>query len=173
MGKMILPYGKEKIEVQIEDVHLAGVLRSGIHGYRPAKSAVELVRESIEHPIGAPRLRELAAGKRKITVIASDHTRPVPSRITIPLLLDEIRTGQPDAEITILIATGMHRPTTREELIAARLNPEAIRQFIGADSLHYLPEKALSEAARTAGLCTACFSGRYPTELYGHRWTEE
>ena len=61
MGKMILPYGKEKIEVQIEDVHLAGVLRSGIHGYRPAKSAVELVRESIENPVGSPRLRELAA----------------------------------------------------------------------------------------------------------------
>ena len=118
MGKMILPYGKEKIEVQIEDVHLAGVLRSGIHGYRPAKSAAELVRESIEHPIGAPRLRELAAGKRKITVIASDHTRPVPSRVIMPLMLEEIRSGNPEAEITILVATGLHRTTTREELAA-------------------------------------------------------
>ena len=34
----------------------------------------------------------------------------------MPLLLEEIRKGNPDAEITILIATGLHRATTREEM---------------------------------------------------------
>ena len=116
MEKILLPYGKEQVELEIEEGHLAGVLRSGIYGYKPPKSAVELVRESIEHPIGAPRLRELAAGKRKITVIASDHTRPVPSRVIMPLMLEEIRAGNPDAEITILVATGLHRTTTLDEL---------------------------------------------------------
>ena len=117
MEKIELPYGKETVTVEIEDGHLAGVLRSGIHGYRASKGAVELVRESIEHPIGSPRLRELAAGKRRITVIASDHTRPVPSRVIMPLMLEEIRAGNPSAEITILVATGLHRTTTREELV--------------------------------------------------------
>ena len=64
MEKILLPYGKEQVGLEIEEGHLAGELRSGIHGYKPTKSAVELVRESIEHPIGAPRLRELATGKR-------------------------------------------------------------------------------------------------------------
>ena len=116
MEKFDLPYGKGFASVEIEDGHLAGVLRSGIHEYKPPKSAVELVRESIENPIGSPRLRELAAGKRKITVIASDHTRPVPSKVIMPLMLEEIRSGNPDAEITILIATGLHRTTTLDEL---------------------------------------------------------
>ena len=80
MEKFDLPYGKSFVSIEIADGHLAGVLRSGIHEYKPAKSAVELVRESIENPIGSPRLRDLAAGKRKVTIIASDHTRPVPSR---------------------------------------------------------------------------------------------
>ncbi len=116
MAKFDLPYGKGFVPIEIADGHLAGVLRSGIHEYKPAKSAVELVRESIENPIGSPRLRDLAAGKRKITVIASDHTRPVPSRVIMPLMLEEIRSGNPDAEITILIATGLHRTTTIDEL---------------------------------------------------------
>lgn len=41
---------------------------------------------------------------------------PVPSRLIIPLMLEEIKRGNPDAEITILIATGCHRETTRNEL---------------------------------------------------------
>lgn len=51
-------------------------------------------------------------------IITSDHTRPVPSRITMPLLLEEVRRGNPEAEISLLIATGMHRPTTEVELRA-------------------------------------------------------
>ena len=90
MEKMFLPYGKGAVSVEIEDGHLAGVLRSGIHECKAPKDALELVRESMEHPIGSPRLRDLAVGKRKVTVIASDHTRPVPSKFIIPLMLDEI-----------------------------------------------------------------------------------
>ncbi len=56
-------------------------------------------------------------GKQNIVIIASDHTRPVPSKIIMPLMLEEIRKGNPDAKITILIATGFHRNTTEQELI--------------------------------------------------------
>ena len=125
MKTIRLPYGKETVSVEIDEGHLAGVLRSGIHSYRPPKSAVELVQESLEHPIGSPRLRELAAGKRKITVIASDHTRPVPSRVIMPQMLAEIRAGNPDADITILVATGLHRTTTLDEL-AAKFGDEIV-----------------------------------------------
>ena len=71
--------------------------------------------DALEHPVDSPRLRTLAEGKRKIVIVTSDHTRAVPSKITLPLLLKEIRSGNPDADITILIATGLHRPTTEEE----------------------------------------------------------
>ena len=112
-----LPYGKGTLKATIDEAHLAGVLRSGVHDYRPAKSGEALVRDALAHPIGSPRLRELAVGKRRIVVIASDHTRPVPSRVIMPAMLEEIREGNRDAEITILISTGLHRTTTRDELV--------------------------------------------------------
>ena len=77
-----------------------------------------IVQEALENPIGTPRLCELVKDKAKIVVITSDHTRPVPSGVTMPLLLKEIRRGNPNAEITLLVATGMHRPTTEAELRA-------------------------------------------------------
>ena len=86
-----------------------------MHGFHAEKSQEQLVLDALEHPVDSPRLRTLAEGKRNIVIVTSDHTRAVPSKITLPLLLKEIRSGNPDADITILIATGLHRPTTEEE----------------------------------------------------------
>ena len=76
-----------------------------------------LVKNALENPIGSPRLSDMCRGKKNILVITSDHTRPVPSKVSLPLLLDEIRQGSPEADIRILIATGMHRATTQEEIL--------------------------------------------------------
>ncbi|MDR3121263.1 MAG: nickel-dependent lactate racemase [Clostridiales bacterium] len=72
---------------------------------------------------GGPRLCELARGKRSAVVICSDHTRPVPSRRILPHMLRELRAGSPGIEITLLVATGLHRATSRDEL-AAKFGPE-------------------------------------------------
>jgi len=74
-----------------------------------------LIYQALANPIGTPRLRELARNKNKVVLVTSDHTRAVPSKITLPILLNEIRSGNPNADITILIATGLHRATTEEE----------------------------------------------------------
>lgn len=117
MAIVKFPYGKEMIPLEIADERLKGVLVSNLHDYKSEKSQTELVREALEHPIGTPKLSELAKGKEKVVIIASDHTRPVPSKAIIPPMLEEIRKGNPDAKITILISTGCHRGTTKEELI--------------------------------------------------------
>ena len=111
------PYGKTYLELDIPQQRLQGVLLSGLHSYRAPKGQFELVADALENPIGSPRLCQLAAGKQRVVLIASDHTRPVPSRVIVPQILREIRRGNPNAEITILIATGCHRETSREELI--------------------------------------------------------
>lgn len=95
----------------------AGTLVSDMHHYNPGKTQEQLVQEALEHPVGTPRLCEMARGKKKVVIIASDHTRPVPSKVIAPLMLAEIRRGNPDADITFLISTGCHRETTKEELI--------------------------------------------------------
>ncbi|MCG8400695.1 MAG: nickel-dependent lactate racemase [Firmicutes bacterium] len=103
--------------VDIPDANLAGILESKAHQYIPGKDQQAIVNEALDGPIGAPGLEELARGKKNIVLITSDHTRPVPSRVTLPILLERLRRGNPDADITILISTAFHRPTTREEMI--------------------------------------------------------
>lgn len=111
------PYGKEKLSLEINDERVNGVLVSDLHHYKAEKSPEELVEDALSSPIGSEALSELSKGKNKIVVICSDHTRPVPSKVIIPPVLREIRKGNKDAEITLLISTGCHRETTREELI--------------------------------------------------------
>lgn len=115
--KIEIPYGKVKQTLEIPEERVRGVI-SPRKPEAEHRSQEEIVREALENPIGSPRLGELARGKGKILVITSDHTRPLPSHITLPLYLAEIRKGNPEAEITILIATGMHRPPTTEEMRA-------------------------------------------------------
>ena len=117
MAVVKIPYSKGFIEAQFDDARLVGVLESKAHHYKPEAGEQELVKKALENPIGSPRLRDFVKGKNKIVIIASDHTRPVPSKIMAPIMLEEIRSGNPEADITFLIATGFHRPTTKEELI--------------------------------------------------------
>jgi len=127
MTNVVFPYGKGVMGHSFADGSLAGVLESSIGDYRPKLSQTELVKQAIENPIGSQRLRELAKGKKNIVIIASDHTRPVPSKIIMPAMLQEIRSTNPHAEITILIATGCHRGTTKQELVD-KFGPEIVEK---------------------------------------------
>lgn len=110
-----LPFGKDKVELELPVG--ADLLESKATEYTPEYTEEELVQKALENPIGTSRVSELAKGKKNIVVITSDHTRPVPSKVTLPIYLKEIRKENPDCNITILIATGFHRPTTDEEMI--------------------------------------------------------
>ncbi len=79
--KFLLPYDKQRIAVEIDDRNFAGSLVSKIESYKPGSSEHQLVEASLDHPIGSPKLEELAKGKKNIVIISSDHTRPVPSKI--------------------------------------------------------------------------------------------
>ena len=126
MKSVFFPYGKEQIEHSFNENELLEVLESSINHYNPQKTGYELVKQALEAPIGTKSLSELARGKKNIVIIASDHTRPVPSKIIMPLMLSEIRSTAPDANITILIATGCHRGTTDKEL-ASKFGEEIVK----------------------------------------------
>lgn len=117
------PYGETHLSYDFEKVN---VLASSIEEYDPEMTEQALVDAAMAAPEGGVSLRELAKGKEKIVLIASDHTRPVPSKLIVPPMLREIREGNPDADITILVSTGCHRETTREELIS-KFGEEIVR----------------------------------------------
>ena len=112
-----IPHGKGTQTLTVADERLHAVLTPA-HEVHEAADQQSLVRAALASPIGSAPLHELARGKDKIVVITSDHTRPLPSSITLPLYLEEIRRGNPDADITILIATGVHRSPTEAEMRA-------------------------------------------------------
>ena len=112
-----IPYGRTRLTADISDDRIQGVLRSHLESYTPPMGETELVEAALASPIGSKTLEELSVGKENIVLIASDHTRPVPSKVLVPPMLAAIRRGNPDAKITILIATGCHRGTTKDELI--------------------------------------------------------
>ncbi len=114
--KIEMPYYRERITIDVPDSRVKAVLTP----QQPSSSASteqDIVLGSLSNPIQSPPLSVLAAGKSNVLIITSDHTRPVPSRITLPILLSETRKLSPDVNIKILIATGFHRATTEEELV--------------------------------------------------------
>lgn len=114
MREIRLPYARGSVALHVEEKNLKAVLTNNTH-IKPAQSQEEIVRNALDNPIHSLTLETLARGKKNVLLVTSDHTRAVPSKLTLPILLAEIRRGNPDAQITILIATGLHRPTTEEE----------------------------------------------------------
>jgi nickel-dependent lactate racemase len=113
-----IPYGLKTLPLEIEESLLKAVLvpHAESESSPTLEEQADIVIHAIDHPIGSPRLADLAKGKQRVLIITSDHTRPMPSIITMPILLSIIRNANPCADIRILLATGMHRPTTAEEM---------------------------------------------------------
>lgn len=112
-----IPYHKGYMLIEIPDENFVGSLVSNSENFKAAGTEQEIVERALDNPIGSKTLEELICGKKSMVIISSDHTRPVPSRVTMPIILRRIRQANHDIKITILIATGFHRPTTRQELI--------------------------------------------------------
>jgi len=112
-----LPYHKSRVYFDESRENIRGVLVSKAHAYITEKSEETIVQTALDRPIGSARLEELLRGKKSMTIITSDHTRPVPSRVTLPIILRRARAANPDLKIKIIVATGTHRAATRDELI--------------------------------------------------------
>lgn len=113
--KVRLDYGRDGLEVEVPDraqvLHMADT---------PALEDLEgQIAHALRHPIGTPALSQLARGRRDACVVISDITRPVPNAVILPPILATLEAaGIPREAITILVATGLHRPNEGEELVA-------------------------------------------------------
>lgn len=112
-----IPYHKTYLPIEIPDENFVCSLVSDSENFKASGNEQEIVERALDNPIGSKSLEEMVRGKKRMVIISSDHTRPVPSRVTMPIILRRIRQANPDIKITILIATGFHRPTTRQELL--------------------------------------------------------
>jgi nickel-dependent lactate racemase len=120
--RIALAFGKTGLEAELPE---------GLqYQFLEARSAVALadgvaaLEAAMDSPIGALPLAELARGKKTAAISVCDITRPAPNRVVLPPLLARLEQGGISREnVTVLIATGLHRPATEEE----------IREIVGPD----------------------------------------
>ena len=109
-------FGKSDIEVAIPDGFRSQVIMS-----RTAQAVDDeqaALCAALDAPIGCEPLLKLAAGKKTAAISVCDITRPAPNSRTLPQLLERLhQAGIPVEGVTILIATGLHRGATPEEIV--------------------------------------------------------
>ncbi|MFC1736291.1 nickel-dependent lactate racemase [Candidatus Hydrogenedentota bacterium] len=112
--KVSFPYGKGKLSLSLPDESICYET-----SFPPVQdSSEETVRRVLQDPIDSPALDEAIRHRRSgdIVIVVSDITRPIPYRQFLPKMLATIEgAGVAREEIVILIATGMHRPSTDAE----------------------------------------------------------
>lgn len=109
-----LGYGKEKVSVDIPDSNVQAVLKPNKVDFGLA--GVAEVNRAIQNPIGSNRLKEIVSRRERVCIITSDITRPMPSRLVLPAVIDELnRGGIDDEDITVVFALGNHRIHTEDE----------------------------------------------------------
>jgi nickel-dependent lactate racemase len=100
--------------LRIPDQNLVGIYEP--HTLPSPKDEKDIIRESLTHPIGAPQIREIARGKKRVLILVDDYTRTTPGDKILPFILDELKkAGAGDKDISFLIAQGTHRRMTHEE----------------------------------------------------------
>src|SRR5262245_15817249 len=112
-----LDYGRTGLEVQLPDDLAVSVLEPATGA--PVAAHVGAVARALADPVGVRPLAELARGRRDAVVVISDKTRPVPYGIVLPPLLNTLEAaGIARERVEILVATGLHRANTADELRA-------------------------------------------------------
>jgi lactate racemase len=112
-----VPYSKSYVEFSLAPEMRVTVAES--KAVTPLEDPGRAIREALTHPIGSPPLRELAQPGTRACIAFTDSTRACPDQLLVPALLAELEeAGVKDRDITLLCATGMHRPSTLAEKIA-------------------------------------------------------
>jgi lactate racemase len=119
--KVKLDYGRTGLTVELPEERVVGLL--AIRDVPALDDPEGAVAEALARPIGTPPLHEIARGRKDACILICDITRPVPNRTILgPMLRTLLEAGIPQDRILILVATGLHRPSTpaeKEEMLGS------------------------------------------------------
>ena len=114
---MKLKYGKEEVQLPIQDKNIIKILN--LKKQKALLNPENSLKELFKNPINSPSLRDLIIQKKakKVLIIVNDITRPTPYEVILPPLLDELhQTGIKKENIIFMVATGIHRSNSQEEI---------------------------------------------------------
>jgi len=114
-SRIDLLFGKGHLPVRLPAETRPTVIRKGAMPKLPDPRAA--IAEALANPTGSAPLAALAHAKESACILICDITRPVPNRMFLrPMIETMVSEGIPIGEITVLVATGLHRPNEGAEL---------------------------------------------------------
>ena len=120
--QIVMKYGRKGLPIELPDGLKVEVIKK--KAMPILKDPAAALRSVLSHPVGCKPLSKEVKGIKNICIAICDITRPVPHGTVLPVLIQElIDAGVSPASITLLVATGLHRPNEGEEL----------RELIGSD----------------------------------------
>jgi len=151
-----LPYGKTEVCLRVPARNLLGFIEpKEKSGVPDARAEVE---RALREPIGSKKLSEIAKPEHRVAIVVDDATRPAPSHVIVPPILDELNSaGVKDENITIIFGCGTHRAVTDEE--AFRLLGEGVLKRV----------KAVSHDCKAKDLVYLGTTPKYGTKVYLNR----
>ncbi|MBZ5667299.1 MAG: nickel-dependent lactate racemase [Acidobacteriia bacterium] len=110
-----LLYGRNLLPVRFPEHAEVTVIRKRSLPKLPDEQGA--IRRALNAPIGSPPFHELVKGRRSACILICDITRPVPNRLFLRPMIEGLIAGGISADkITVLVATGLHRPNVGAEL---------------------------------------------------------
>jgi len=149
-----IAYGRRRLKLDLP----AGARELRIGQVEPLAAPAAAVAAALRQPIGSRPLRELAAGCRHACIVVSDITRPVPYRVLLPPLLGELE-GRVE-RVTLLVATGTHRPSTQAEKVEM-FGPEVVERYEIVDHDSRDPSQVVALGKRTSSGAEVRVNRRY------------
>lgn len=114
--KLTIGFGSASQEISIDDNLVIDILKA--NEVEIGLKGVDEIKRSLKNPIGTARLKNIVKPGEKVVIVTSDITRPLPSNIIMPSLLEELHdAGVNKKDIVIVFALGSHRVHTDEEKI--------------------------------------------------------
>jgi len=151
-----LPYGKTEVCVRVPTQNFLGLIEPKEKpGVLDARAEIE---RALKEPVGSKKLSEIVKPEHKVAIVVDDATRPAPSHLMIPPILDELNmAGVKNENITIIFGCGTHKAVKNEE--AVRLLDEAVLNRV----------KAISHDCKAEDLVYVGTTQKHGTKVYLNR----
>lgn len=110
-----IPYGSDWASFSVPEENLVGIFAP--NPVEPCAQPDAAIEAALQNPLDLPPVIDLVKPGERVCILIDDYTRHTPCALIIPHLLDHLqKAGVRDENITILVSTGTHRPSTEEEL---------------------------------------------------------
>lgn len=107
-------FGKQYKEFEIDEKNILMEVRQNT--VEVGLTGADEVKRALQNPIGTPKLSQIVKPGERTVIITSDITRPMPSKVVLPPLIEELlEAGLKYEDITIVFALGSHRKHSEDE----------------------------------------------------------